>query len=384
MKIVEASFSTLQKEQVQEITAAIDQAIPVDDRLIALDRVLANLDKSVIVPKNVEGIKADPPTVFFSKTPAVIVNLDGEPIWSPIKENDLKFAVNTNWDLFQHVPTNTYYLRNKDAWLKATDVKGPWTPAGTAARQLHEAAGGGQLEGRQGQPAGQADQGGGGPAGVRQSAAGELILLTGEPRYLLVPGTELLWVSNTESDVFRMGKTGPVYYLVAGRWFSAPDFDGPWTFATPSLPADFKKIPLEHERSRVLASVPGTDQAAEAVLLAQIPQTARVNKKEVKAPDVAFTGDPQFAPIETTTIERAVNTDKDVFKIGGSYYMCYQGVWFVGQGASGPWEVAKFRPSRDLHDPCQLSRESCDLRHRRRDDPMTIGSCTRPPPATPG
>ena len=36
----------------------------------------------------------------------------------------------------------------------------------------------------------------------------ELILLTGEPSYLLVTGTGLLWVSNTESDVFRMGKTG--------------------------------------------------------------------------------------------------------------------------------------------------------------------------------
>ena len=69
---------------------------------------------------------------------------------------------------------------------------------------------------------------------------------------------------------------------MAGRWFSAPDFTGPWTFATPSLPPDFKKIPLEHERSRVLASVPGTDEAAEAVLVAQIPQTAQVNRKEVE------------------------------------------------------------------------------------------------------
>ena len=174
----------------------------------------------------------------------------------------------------------------------------------------------------------------------------ELILLTGEPNYLLVQGTELLWVSNTESDVFRMGKTGSVYYLVAGRWFSAPDFTGPWTFATPSLPADFKKIPLEHDRSRVLASVPGTDQAAEAVLLAQVPQTARVNKKELKAPDVAFQGDPQFTPIEKTTVQRAVNTDKDVFKVGDLYYMCYQGVWFVGKGATGPWEVASSVPEQ--------------------------------------
>src|SRR5438105_9927827 len=34
-------------------------------------------------------------------------------------------------------------------------------------------------------------------------------------------------------------------------------FSGPWTFATPSLPDDFKKIPVAHPRSRVLASVPG-------------------------------------------------------------------------------------------------------------------------------
>ena len=48
-------------------------------------------------------------------------------------------------------------------------------------------------------------------------------------------------------------------------------------------------------------SVPGTQQAAEAVLLAQVPQTARVNKKELKAPEVAYQGEPKFEPIEKTT-----------------------------------------------------------------------------------
>ena len=41
-----------------------------------------------------------------------------------------------------------------------------------------------------------------------------------------------------------------------------------------------------------------------------------MNKKETKAPDVAYQGDAQFTPIEKTTVERAVNTDKDVFKVG--------------------------------------------------------------------
>ena len=342
MKIAEANFGSMDKEKVREITEGIDKAIPDDERVIALDRVLANLDKSSVIPKNVEGIKADPPPIFFSSTPAVMVNIDGEPIWSPIKDNDLKFAVNTNWDLFQHGPTNTYYLRHNDGWLKATDVNGPWTAAGTLPASF------GKLPAEEnwkdvkaalpGKPVTKP------PTVYVSQKPAELILTTGAPKYTPVQGTGLVWLSNTESDVFRVGPTGAIYYLVTGRWFTAADFKGPWTFATPSLPADFKKIPLEHERSRVLASIPGTDQAAEAVLIAQIPQTARVSKKDVKAPEVAFQGNPDFQAIEQTTVQRAVNTDKDVFLIGGKYYMCYQGVWFVGGAATGPWEVAQSVP----------------------------------------
>jgi hypothetical protein len=345
VKIAEANFQTLPKEQVQEIAAAFEKSLPDTEIVIALDRILANLDKSQIIPKNKEGVKADPPTIFFSKTPAVLMNLDGEPIWSPIKDNDLKYAVNTNWDLFQHTPSSTYYLRNDSSWLQAKDVKGPWSTAGKLPDSFNKLP---ADENWKDVKAALPPKAAASPVPKVLVAMqpSELILLTGEPKYAQVPGTALFWVSNTESDVFRMGKTGLVYYLVAGRWFSAQDFTGPWTFATPSLPDDFKKIPVEHGRSRVLASVPGTDQAAEAVLLASIPQTARVNKKELKAPEVGFQGDPQFQPIEKTSVQRAVNTDKDIFKVGDLYYMCYQGVWFFGKTATGPWEVASSVPQQ--------------------------------------
>jgi hypothetical protein len=344
MKIVEANFQKLAKDEVRDITKAIEEAMPDDERVIALDRVLANVDKSQIVARNVTGIKADPPRIFFSKTPAVLVNLDGEPIWSPIKDNDVKFAVNTNWDLFQHVPMDTYYLRNGSTWLQATDVKGPWVHASTLPASFKKLPNDENWKDVKANIPGKPITGSV-PMVFVSTQPAELILLTGEPKYEPVRGTGLMWVGNTESDVFRMGKTGSVYYLVAGRWFSAPDFVGPWTFATLALPEDFKKIPIEHARSRVLASVPGTDQAAEAVLIAQIPQTARVNRKELKAPEVAYQGDPQFVAIDTTTVQRAVNTDKDIFKINNRYYMCYQGVWFVGQTPSGVWEVATSVPA---------------------------------------
>ena len=104
--------------------------------MIALDRVLASIDKSQIMPKDVEGVKADPPAIFFSNAPAVLVNFDGEPIWSPIKGNDLKFAVNTNWDVFQHEPTKTFYLRNEQAWLKTARPHGTVDGRRQAAGEL--------------------------------------------------------------------------------------------------------------------------------------------------------------------------------------------------------------------------------------------------------
>jgi len=346
LRITESNFPTLSKPEMQEIVAEITRGIPQHDRVIALDRVLAGIDKSQILPKNVDGVKADPPAVFFSKTPAVIVNIDGDPIWSPIAGTDLKYAINTNWDLFELATSKTFYLRHDATWLKATSLDGAWTPAGTLPGSFRKIPADDNWTDVRAAVPGQKLSSSAAPRVFVSTKPAELILLKGEPSYLLVEGTSLLWVINTESDVFRLGKTGPVYYLVAGRWFSAPDFTGPWTFASLELPADFQKIPLEHDRSRVLASVPGTEQAAEAVLLASIPQTARVDKKALKAPDVMYDGEPQFQPIEQTSVSRAVNTDKDIIKVGDLYYMCFQGVWFMSKAAAGPWEVTGTVPKQ--------------------------------------
>jgi hypothetical protein len=338
LKITETNFQTLPKEQTQEIITEIDKTIPAEDRFIALDRVITQVDKSKIVPKNVPGIKGDPPKIFMSQSPAILLNVDGEPIWSPIKDNELKFAVNTNWDLFQHGPTGVYYLRDDATWLRAADLKGPW---GLAARLPESFV---KLPAEDNWKDVKANLPGKNvakaPTVYFSTEPAELILFSGPPKYVPVPGTGLLWVSNTESDVFRLGEAGAVYYLVAGRWFTAPNMNGNWDFATPNLPEAFKRISLEHPRSRVLASVPGTQQAAEAVLLAQVPQTARVNINEVKAPDVVYHGDPQFAAIEGTQLQRAVNTDKDIIKVGEMYYMCFQGIWFMANVPKGPWTIA--------------------------------------------
>jgi hypothetical protein len=57
-KITDSNFPTLRKEQMQEIVGEITRGIPQEERVLALDRVLAGLDKSQILPTNVEGVKA--------------------------------------------------------------------------------------------------------------------------------------------------------------------------------------------------------------------------------------------------------------------------------------------------------------------------------------
>ncbi len=344
LQITESSFPTLDRDAVREVVAEIAKSIPDEERVISLDRVMAGLDRSAILPKNVEGVRADPPVVLYSTRNAVLVNLDGDPIWSPIAGNDLKFAVNTNWDLFQHGPTGTLYLRSERSWLQAPKLDGPWAPAAKLPDSFGTLPADDNWKDVKAavpaKPLAAKDA----PAVFTSTKPAELILAKGGPAYRPVAGTKLLWVSNAEADVFRMGEKGSVYFLVSGRWFSAPGFEGPWTFATPSLPDDFRRIPLEHPRSRALASVPGTQQAAEAVLLAQVPQTAKVNRRELKAPEVAYQGEPKFEPIEKTSVARAVNTDKDVLKVGDLYYMCFQGVWFASRAPQGPWEVARSVP----------------------------------------
>ncbi len=328
--------------------------------MIDLDRVLAYVNASPLQVRNDDSIKADPPKLFWAPAPAILVNLDGEPIWSAIDGVDLRDALNTNWDLFEHTPSKTLYLRDNEAWLQATAVAGPWTPvtgklpADENWKDVKAALPGKKTSGKAV------------PKVFVSTEPAELIVLQGAASYLKVDGAQtLLWVNNTEGDLFRMGLNGDFSFLVAGRWFKAATLDGPWTFATPTLPADFKQIPVEHQRSRVLASVPGTRQATEAVLLASIPRTARVNKKELKAPDVTYQGEPQFTPIDGAKgVQQAVNTDKDIVKYSDLILHVLPGRVVHVARRDGPVGSDGVDPAGDLHHPRQFTGPLRHLRDR--------------------
>jgi hypothetical protein len=172
-----------------------------------------------------------------------------------------------------------------------------------------------------------------------------VMLFDGQPVYSQIPGTQLVYASNTRSYLFVYSPTQQYYYLTAGRWFTSSSLQGPWTFATANLPADFAQIPPSSPAAQVLASVPGTEEAKDAVMIAQVPARITVNPATAAArASVTYDGAPQFVPISGTTLSYATNTAQKVIQVGDVYYLCLQGVWFFSASPSGPWQTAQSVP----------------------------------------
>ncbi len=118
------------------------------------------------------------------------------------------------------------------------------------------------------------------PTIYTSQAPTELIVFKGQPDFVPIVGTQLLWASNTTSDILINTANSNYYALLSGRWFMAPGLSGPWTFvASNALPPDFAKIPPQSLAGAVLPTVAGTPQAQAAVIENSIPQTATVPLK---------------------------------------------------------------------------------------------------------
>jgi hypothetical protein len=139
------------------------------------------------------------------------------------------------------------------------------------------------------------------PEIVVRTAPAELIQTDGEPDYEPVAGTNLLRVKNSDTTILMDIGTQLNFILIAGRWYASPSLVGPWKYVKgEDLPADFARIPSGSDLGdEVLASVPGTQEAKEAMLENQIPTTAEVDRKTVTV-TVTYDGDPKFEAIEGT------------------------------------------------------------------------------------
>ena len=320
---------------------------------VSLDRMEAAL--AVLKGQNPSqpvAVRNPVPQFVFSKSPTVLVTIDGEPAWRPIAGTSYQRVLNTRALLLRD-QSGTVYFHLFDGFLKAPGLSGPWSLAATVPPGVEKAASSLGASGAVDLMVGPADESTGKKPSLASGAPGvlvvtkptELIVTDGAPSLETLPGTDLQYVKNTDANVFVSPADQQTYVLVSGRWFKAPGFNGPWQYvAAKDLPAAFLKIPDDSPKENVKAAIPGTTQAKEALIATQIPQTAQVDRaKATYAADLP--GAPVIRPIEGTQLKYVVNSAVPLIQVpSGAWFALQKAVWFTAPKVQGPWAVAESVP----------------------------------------
>lgn len=340
VKVTRVKFPQATSSQEQQFTDIIEKSVHSHAFKGSLDSLLATLASAQKEQQAADKLKTDPPKIVFVKYQAVLVLIDGEPRLQTIEGSKIMRVVNTPMLMVFDPSTKKYYLSSGSVWYSVTDILGAWqidhNPPQEIARMVTD------QDGKQvasSIPDAQM------PRIIVSKVPTELIYSDGEPQYTPIPGTNLLYMSNTENDVFMNIDDQKYYALISGRWFTSSSLiKGPWSYvAANKLPGDFAKIPADSAKANVLASVASTPQAQEALIEEQVPQTATVNRNTHFT--VTYDGQPQFKKISGTDMQYAVNTTTPVVLAQGKYYACDSAIWFVAPTPNGPWNVADSIPS---------------------------------------
>ena len=355
-QITRVKFPTMEAREA-EFKTFLQAKLPRKAKVIALDRMEAALVVSDSEQAGVEALPVnnDPPKVIFTTKPALLVLIDGPAKFRDVGGTKLKLMLNTQATILLDTEKNEYYLNVMDGWLRAADlVSGSWSYVAKIPDDMKEITKG--IQERQQAKEEQstkppslkdAEKESKIPAIYVSMGPSELLVTEGPPQFELIPDTGLEYVKNTSASIFRDKSSLDYYILLAGRWFRSKSLEaGPWEFvAGKNLPKNFAGIPESSPKAGVLASIPGTGPAKEALIANSIPQTAVITRKDARLL-VEYDGEAQFKNIEGTELQYAVNTATPVIRVDAShYYAVENAVWFVGAAAVGPWAVATSVPA---------------------------------------
>jgi hypothetical protein len=281
------------------------------------------------------------PKIIYSDKPSLLVVIDGSPRLQQNSRWGVETVINTPFIIVKN--NNKFYLYGGKHWYTAPSATGPYAITTGVPSNLEKI----QSEIAQANKDNNAQQEEKDYVIsniIVSTEPAELLQSDGEPNFTPISQTNLLYVRNSGNDIFMDVTSQQYYVLLSGRWYKSTSLSGKWNYvASDKLPADFAKIPEGSAKDNVLPSVAGTLAANDAVLNAQVPQTAKVDRKNAKA-DIQYDGDPRFDDIDGTDMAYAINTPGYVIRWRGVYYAVDNGVWFQAYHPNGPWAVSTVRP----------------------------------------
>jgi hypothetical protein len=349
LNIPSIKFSTAQEGiDLEKIKQVVIAELPKWDLRGSMDELIATVEElSDNAAKGSEAFRNDPPKIIYTDKASMLIYIDGEPRTKAIEKTSLEYVVNSPFVIFKDKSSARYYLYGGEIWYESANIMTGWKTTKNVPQDLltlmeknkEQAQGAKKVEVKAGDKP---------PAIVVATEPTELIQTNGPANYVPVKGSSnLLYAKNSDDNLFKEISSNNYYILKSGRWFSSQSLDGPWTFVpAEQIPEDFSKIQPGEEKDIVRASIPGTDEAKDALLDAQLPQTATIDRKTGgKDLKVEYDGAPKFNQIQGTSLWLAENSNKTVMKSGSKYYCVENGAWYVSDNYNGPWAVSTERPA---------------------------------------
>ena len=195
---------------------------------MSLDRLQAmlSIEDALKMGRSVP-VKNDPPQIIFSPKTAVLVAIDGEPVWRSVAGTSLERVINARPLILLDDKSGKYYIHLFNGFVVATNLSGPWTlakqvpkSASTVAQELAKQR---VVDLMTGPPDKKLSLKGAVPNVIVTTTPTELIVTDGAPDWAPLQGTNLLYVKNTTGNVFKDLNDLNTYVLVTGRWFRAAD-----------------------------------------------------------------------------------------------------------------------------------------------------------------
>ncbi|WP_126972063.1 hypothetical protein [Gynurincola endophyticus] len=307
------------------------------------DNALQLYQKENALSKNIQH---NAPKIIYAQKPSILILVDGTPNYQKNEELGVNMVVNSPFAIVQNTDGKHYVYGGKH-WYVANSLKGNYALTTNLPPKISQVESSLKKiqEDNNSQEFEEYDENTIYDIIVSTEPA-ELIQSNGEANFSPVTGTNLLFVENSDDDIFMDINSQQYYTLLAGRWYTSNNLNNSWKYiASESLPKDFAQIIEGSSKDNVLASVAGTNAAKEAVLDAQIPQTAKISRSSSNT-NISYDGQPQFESIDGTNMQYAVNSPASVIKYQGRFYAVEDGVWYVSNSAQGPWQVATDRPDQ--------------------------------------
>lgn len=330
--------------KLEKYANTLEEKVPTWNIEFANKDLQSSLDLNKQQTSLASQISNTPPKVIYTNVPSILVSIDGEPKLQTNKDWGVEAVVNTPFVLVKN-RDDKFYLYGGKHWYIAPSATGPYKLITDIPNNLDKIETALKEADAKNNPEEKKETDANTIYNiVVTTEPAELVQSKGEANFSAVDGTGLLYVSNSENDIFMDINSQQYYVLLSGRWYKSKTLSGKWEYvAADQLPADFAKIPKGSPKDNVLASVAGTEEANDAVAEAQVPQTAKVERSKVRE-EIEYDGDPQFEAIDGTDMYYATNTAGSVIRWQNRYYSVDNGVWFESYNPAGPWVVSVRRP----------------------------------------